>query len=289
MKKWIGFTALLALSACSSSPPRGTASETSSAVIGDYTGPIIDAHMHFEGEETGPSEEMLAEMKKNNIRGAVVHASQKKGVPDIQTTTSPMFAICAAAVPGKRIADVQKGIEEKRYHCIKIYLGYVPKAASDPFYKPFYKLAEKKNVPVVLHTGDTLDKMASIKYADPMGVDEVAITYPKVKFVIAHMGNPWFQTAAEVVYKNDNVYVDMSAIMMGDLSKTAPEALQELIIKPVRWFFLYVENPKKFLFGTDYPLVTIAPYLNVIKRAIPQEHWQAVFHDNAVSVFPTLK
>ena len=109
MKKWIGFTALLALSACSSSPPRGTASETSSAVIGDYTGPIIDAHMHFEGEETGPSEAMLAEMKKNNIRGAVVHASQKKGVPDIQTTTSPKFAICAAAVPGKRIADVQKG------------------------------------------------------------------------------------------------------------------------------------------------------------------------------------
>lgn len=33
------------------------------------------------------------------------------------------------------------------------------------------------------------------------------------------------------------------------------------------------------------PLVSIKPYVEAYKRAIPKEHWKAVFHDNAVRVF----
>ncbi len=278
------------LSGCATSPTRHTASSTvENGEPADYQGPFIDAHVHFDGEQTGPSQAMLNELKKSNVVGAVVHASQKKSTPDIQTAHLPKLSVCAAIVPGKKISDVQRGIDEKRYHCMKIYLGYVPKAASDSFYKPFYKLAEKKKVPVVFHTGDTYDKMATIKFADPLSIDEVAIAYPKVKFVLAHMGNPWIQSAAEVVYKNDNCYVDLSALMIGDIERSTPEQLEELVIKPIHWFFLYVENPKKFLFGSDWPLVSIAPYLQIVKRAIPKEHWRAVFYQNAIDVFPDLK
>ena len=44
-------------------------------------------------------------------------------------------------------------------------------------------------------------------------------------------------------------------------------------------------KPERLLFGTDWPLVNIADYAEVVKRAIPEKHWQAVFHDNAVQVF----
>jgi len=43
------------------------------------------------------------------------------------------------------------------------------------------------------------------------------------------------------------------------------------------------------MFGTDWPLVSIKPYVEAHKRAIPKEHWRAVFHDNAVRVFKLQK
>jgi hypothetical protein len=39
------------------------------------------------------------------------------------------------------------------------------------------------------------------------------------------------------------------------------------------------------MFGTDWPLTDIGPYLEAFKRAIPREHWKAVFHDNAARVY----
>ena len=168
---------------------------------------------------------------------------------------------------------------------MKVYLGYIPKYASDPFYHDFYRLAEKYQLPVVFHTGDTYDKKAKVKFAEPLQIDEIALQYPKVNFVLAHMGNPWIQSAAEVVYKNDNVFVDVSALMLGDVSKANPEALEELAIKPIRWFWLYVENPKKLMFGSDWPLMEVKPYIQAVMKAIPSEHWDAVFYKNAADLF----
>jgi len=111
------------------------------------------------------------------------------------------------------------------------------------------------------------------------------VTYPKIRFVIAHLGNPWFHSAAEVVYKNDNVSVDLSALLLDDVSQIDPETVDELIIKPIRFVFRYTENPSKFLFASDWPLVDIKSYKQVIMRAIPEAHWDKVFHDNAAALF----
>ena len=40
--------------------------------------------------------------------------------------------------------------------------------------------------------------------------------YPNVKFVMAHVGNPWMMDAAEVVYKNVNVWADLSGLLLAD-------------------------------------------------------------------------
>ncbi len=39
------------------------------------------------------------------------------------------------------------------------------------------------------------------------------------------------------------------------------------------------------MFGSDWPLVEMKSYAEAYQRAIPREHWPAVFHDNAVRVF----
>lgn len=247
---------------------------------------VIDAHAHWDGSSVQPSKKMKDEFLPNQIVGAVVHQSRSHKDPERISTDSPLqFRVCAAVVPGTSVKEVERGLASGKYRCMKVYLGYVPRYATDAFYKPFYKLAEKTGVPVVFHTGDTYDKMAKVKFAEPLQVDEVAVEFPKVTFVIAHIGNPWINSAAEVVYKNDNVYADLSALLLDDISKETPETVEELVVKPIRWFYLYVENPKKLMFGTDWPLLTIRPYLEAVQRAIPKEHWDDVFYNNAVRVF----
>lgn len=55
-----------------------------------------------------------------------------------------------------------------------------------------------------------------MRQAHPLLVDDIAVDFPKVKFVLCHLGNPWFQDAAQVLYKNDNVYADISGLTLGD-------------------------------------------------------------------------
>lgn len=246
---------------------------------------IYDAHAHYDDPSSGFSESMLKDYQENNVVAATIHISRKTPGKVFRAKVDKKIALCAALVPGIKSSDIEKGLRDQTYQCLKVYLAYIPKWASDAFYVPYYKMAEKYQVPVVFHTGDPIDKMAKVKYADPLTVDEIAVTYPKVKFVLAHLGNPWFDSAAEVVYKNDNVYADTSALMIGDISKANPESIEELMIKPVHWFFLYVENPQKLMFGTDWPLTTVGPHIEAMKKAIPKEHWEKFFYQNAMDVF----
>lgn len=178
-------------------------------------------------------------------------------------------------------ADLKKG-----YGCIKIFLGYVHRYPSE--YKGVYELAAKYEVPVVFHTGDTQDKKAKLKFADPIHIDEVAVDNPEVTFVIAHCGNPWYQTAAEVAYKNKNVFLECSALLTGDVSKNDPEQVRLLMVDPIKWVFAYVEDPRKVMFGSDYSpsiVTNIKSYLDAYKKAIPPKHWKAVFSENAACVY----
>lgn len=251
---------------------------------------IIDAHLHFNSKKLDslkqPSQQLLDQFQQNSIVGGVVHLTDEENFKvTVDRKGSVKWMTCVGLHLNDTVEKVEKGIKEGRFQCIKVYLGYVPKWATDSFYRGFYRLAEKYQLPVVFHTGDTYVKTAKVKYADPLQIDEVAIEYPKVKFVIAHMGNPWFHSAAEVVYKNDNVYVDVSGLLLGEVSRLSDEDLAELVIKPVKWFYAYVENPKKFLFGSDWPLVEMKSYIELMKKIVPEKDWQGFFHDNAKEVF----
>ena len=55
-----------------------------------------------------------------------------------------------------------------------------------------------------------------MKYSHPLTVDEAAVAFPDVTFVIAHCGCPWFADAAEVACKNANVCIDLSGLVEGN-------------------------------------------------------------------------
>ncbi|MFY9610410.1 MAG: amidohydrolase family protein [Blastocatellia bacterium] len=253
--------------------------------------PIIDAHTHtdFSGKldkNRGvpiTQKQYFEEWRRAGVVGAISH-SPAGGDPGPDLRAQNVMS-CVGIDAQPNVPFIEDGLRSGRYGCIKIYLGYVYQYAYDKNYQPVYELAEKYDVPVVFHTGDTDSSQAKLKFADPLTIDEVAVDHPKVRFVLAHSGNPWIESAAEVAYKNPNVYLDGSALLIGNLDRMPRGKVDEYVVRPLAWVFGYLEDPGKLMFGSDWPLTDINSYVKAFKRAIPREHWKAVFHDNAVRVF----
>lgn len=200
----------------------------------------------------------------------------------------------AGAIDPRRGADIEhlRAVETElragRVKALKAYLGYLHHGPDDAGYRPYYELAERYRLPVIFHTGDTWSPRAKLRYAHPLLVDEVAVDHPRVNFVLAHVGNPWMIDAAEVVYKNFNVWADLSGLAVGDEAAfVAPqrrEALDEALAG-LRRAFRYAERPNRFLHGSDWPLAPLRVYRRWVADAIPEIHHEQVFAGNARTLF----
>ncbi len=253
---------------------------------------VIDVHTHtrFTGKPEDytkimqSKEEYLRERREAGVVASISHTSEDGNGYNADMVGENVIH-CAGLGKTVNAARLEADLKSGKYRCIKVYLGYVHQWAHDRNYEPAYRLAKKYGVPVIFHTGDTYSSKGKLKYADPLTIDEVAVDNPDVNFVIAHCGNPWIQSAAEVAYKNPNVYLECSALLIGNMDELDPKSVDGYVTQPIRWILGYLENPSKLMFGTDWPLNRVKPYLEAYKRAVPKEHWQAVFHDNAVKVF----
>ena len=144
------------------------------------------------------------------------------------------------------------------------------------------------SLPFIFHTGDTYSPRAKLKYAHPLPVDDVAVDHPDVSFVLAHLGNPWLMDAAEVVYKNANVWADLSGLAVGDEGSFTDEARQDVLRDAAAALgraFRYAERPNRFVYGSDWPLAPMWPYRDFIRAVIPEAFHEQVFEENARRLF----
>jgi len=187
---------------------------------------------------------------------------------------------------------VESVLKDGKVKAIKAYLGYIHQPPDSPGYAPYYELAATYKIPVVFHTGDPYSRKAKVRFAHPLLVDDVAVDNPDVKFVMAHFGNPWLIDAAEVIYKNDNVWADLSGLIVGDEAmfdghfgarKPVPEIPSAIPV--VRDAIRYTGKPERFLYGSDWPLAPMASYKKLIEAIVPPEFRKAVFLDNARDLF----
>ena len=251
-----------------------------------------------------PPETVAAELRRQMQTAGVTHAfamGQWDAGPDDPLGVDRTLAI-AEQVPGLRaigVADPTKTDDDHFRRCeaalaagkvvaLKGYLGYLHFEPAHPNYRRYYDLAAKYKVPVMFHTGDTYSPRAKLKYAHPLGVDEVAVDHPDVRFVMCHIGNPWVTDCAEVIYKNMNVWADLSGLIVGDdaafVGEEAADAVAELAYD-IRRAMQYSERPNRFLYGTDWPLAPMPAYRDFIAAAVPADHHDCVFTENARTLF----
>ena len=115
----------------------------------------------------------------------------------------------------------------------------------DPLSRGFLRVCEalqRLDLPMLIHQGTTFSRAGSLLYAQPLALDEIALRYPQLKIVIAHVGHPWVDEAIAVVRRHPFVFTDVSALV------TRPWQLYQALVTAVEY---RVEH--KLLFGTDFP------------------------------------
>lgn len=87
----------------------------------------------------------------------------------------------------------------------------------DPSYFPAFARAERYRLVTLLHTGISSrpnDKIPRLKGSmarmRPMYLDTLARAFPELTLIGAHLGNPWYDEAAEVARWNPNVFFDLT-------------------------------------------------------------------------------
>ena len=168
---------------------------------------------------------------------------------------------------------------------MKVYAGYYHVDITDPIYDPVYDLAEKLDITIVIHTGETFSSRGLLKYSHPLRVDDLAVTRPEMRIVACHMGAPWVFDTCEVVAKNPNVYLDLSGILVGDDEYITRQAANPLFLDRYRQALVFLDDYEKVLYGTDWPLAPMGSYINFCKKLVPAEAYENVFYENAVRVF----
>lgn len=143
------------------------------------------------------------------------------------------------------IKELERCIGELGLAGVKLWplMGFYP---DDPKFYPFYERVEELGAVILCHTGAGPQK-TYLKYCRPAYVDTVAVDFPKIKIMMAHIGDPWTSEAITVAGKNPNVYIDVSA--WEPVFKFAPFAFFQTLVQAKMTCGI-----DKILFGTDWPL-----------------------------------
>lgn len=146
------------------------------------------------------------------------------------------------------IIELERCIEGMGFRGVKLWplTGFYP---DDEAFYPFYQRAEQLGAVILCHTGSG-PPPTYMKFNRPVYLDKVAVDFPGIKIIMAHVGHPWVEEALSMAYKNPNVYVDISAWQLS-FSKV-PLALSQCLAM-AKASHGHVE---KILFGSDWPLFT---------------------------------
>jgi len=107
----------------------------------------------------------------------------------------------------------------------------------------YYAYCEKNNLPILFHTGPSIDRLDK-EIADPRNIVTIAKNFPGCNFILAHAGFKLHDPDIQALLKIPNVYFDISGFQSLEEEKRGP-AIERIFDER------FVD---KILFGSDWPL-----------------------------------
>lgn len=75
-----------------------------------------------------------------------------------------------------------------------------------------YRYCVKHELPILFHVGTSFVSGTPLDYSRPVHLDAVAVDFPDLRMVLAHLGHPWESETISVIRRHPNVYADVSAL-----------------------------------------------------------------------------
>jgi predicted TIM-barrel fold metal-dependent hydrolase len=165
------------------------------------------------------------------------------------------FAACDPTQEGS-LDELRHGIEDLGLVGLKMgpmYAGFDPR---DERCAPVYRYCEERGIPILFHTGTTFNRAAPLGFSRPWLFDDVAIRYPELRMVLAHVGHPFMEECLVVIRKHLHVYADISALYY------RPWQFYNMLIAAQEYRVTH-----KLLFGTDYPFASAVDSIDGLRGA----------------------
>jgi len=180
------------------------------------------------------------------------------------------------------LKNCRKWLKDGIIRGIKLYCGYEHYYPNDKRYQRVYDMCVEYESPLMIHTGDVFSKTAKLKFSHPLNIDDIAVDNPELKIVMCHLGNPWITDCQELLYKNRNVYADISGLVVGNFSPSAEIRYKNKI----RELLDYVAEPHSLIYGSDWPISSMHSYISFVQKLeLDQESFERLMFKNAKSVF----
>ncbi len=233
-------------------------------------------------------ETMLAEMEAAGVEMSVLSAFVFE---DVQVTNEMVagwvkqypkkFVGCGTVDPRgkpmKVLGEIKHMVEELGLIALRLepyaygdgITGLPPTARA---YWPIYAKCCEYDIPVAIQVGHTGPLLPS-EAGRPIYLDEVALAFPELRIIGAHLGQPWHEEMMILAWKHPNIYIDTSARP----AKRWPDSFKK---------FANGWGQDKVLWATDYPLISFQRCLDDVEElGMKPEAKRKLLRDNTIKVF----
>lgn len=147
-----------------------------------------------------------------------------------------------------------------------------------------YEEAERLGMPILFHPAGQFTEASKLEFARPYLLDEVARTFPKLRMIIAQMGQPWIDETIVLLGKHQNVFADVSGLL------SRPWQAYNALVSANQSGVI-----DKLLFGSDFPYTNATECietlysLNQIAQGtnlplVPRESLRGIVERDAISL-----
>ena len=116
-----------------------------------------------------------------------------------------------------------------------------------------YAAAEELNMPVLFHPGGTNIEQSKMEFGRPVLLDEVARNFPRLRIVLAQLGQPWVDETICMLGKHANVFADVSGLLR------RPWQAYNALVSAFQYGVI-----DKLLFGSDFPYTDAAECIEAL-------------------------
>lgn len=182
------------------------------------------------------------------------------------------------------VEQLDDAIQRLKLRGLKMGPIYQNVAPTDSRFRRIMKRCEELQIPVLIHQGTTFCANVSLEISQPILLQPLALEFPKLRMVIAHMGHPWIDETMVLIRKNRNFFADISALYY------RPWQFYNALISAKEYGVL-----DRLLFGSDYPFTTPQSSMDALRKVndmaagtnlprIPENALEALIHRDSLDL-----